>query len=131
MRLFIPPCLRPCLLPCSLPCLLRYVNHRPVFGIGRTQIAEAFRILGLGEGKGGEELAAEDVTLETKRLFQMLERGGESISSQELTTCLKSLMGPQGAGGMPGSMDAGLFAENVLGFEEDEEEGYDEGEYRE
>ena len=101
MRLFIPPCLRPCLLPCSLPCLLRYVNHRPVFGIGRTQIAEAFRILRLGEGKGGEELAAEDVMLETKRLFQMLERGGESISSQELTTCLKSLMGPQGEGDMP------------------------------
>ena len=103
-----------------------YVNHRPVFGVGGAEIAEAFRVLGLDRsgalnGGGGGPAAAKDVVLDTKRLLAMLERGGEPMAAQELQGALKALMGPA-ASDLPGSMDAGWFASNVLGFEDDEEE---------
>ena len=101
-----------------------------MFGTGGDEITEAFRTL----VNGGEEKEAGgpapppvdpvDVPMATKRLLELLETGGERIAPQELQSCLKALMGPAASKDLPSSMDPKWFADNILGFEdEDDDEG--------
>ncbi|KAG5477566.1 hypothetical protein CUR178_05271 [Leishmania enriettii] len=91
-----------------------YINYRPVFGITRQDIEAAFRALG-----------ADSVTGEISRdrLFQLLSTVGEPLKSNEVAAALTSLLGD----GIRLEMledviTARTFAENLLGFEDYDEE---------
>ncbi|GAB9468584.1 hypothetical protein Gpo141_00005900 [Globisporangium polare] len=87
-----------------------YVNHRPVFGIGKAQIEHAFTTLG-----GGSKPSLRWETLE-KRLLHM----GEAMSDEELRSCLNALIVADDGGSV--AMDthytALSFADKVLGFDD-------------
>jgi Ca2+-binding EF-hand superfamily protein len=89
-----------------------YTNHRPVFGIGKEQIAAAFDALQLGGGQGG--------VLDADDLVGALTTEGEPMSQTELEECLNALSGTPIASLydiIPPQVDAQQFAEQVLGFE--------------
>lgn len=87
-----------------------YVNHRPVFGIGKAQIEHAFAVLGANPSLRWE-------TLE-KRLRHM----GEAMSDDELRSCLSALLVTDDSGESSLAMDthytALSFADKVLGFDD-------------
>lgn len=86
-----------------------YVNHRPVFGIGKAQIEHAFRIL------GGSKPSVRWETLE-KRLLHM----GEAMSDEELRSCLNALIVADDGGSVvvDAHYTALSFADKVLGFDD-------------
>ena len=89
-----------------------YVNHRPVFGIGKDQLAAAFEALQANPATG---------TLEAEDLIAALTNEGEPMSQAELEECLHALSGQQIThlnDIIPPSVDAKTFAEDVLGFED-------------
>eukprot|EP00743_Colponemidia_sp_Colp-15_P001768 GILK01001931.1.p1 GENE.GILK01001931.1~~GILK01001931.1.p1 ORF type:complete len:943 (-),score=124.32 GILK01001931.1:124-2952(-) len=86
-----------------------YVSHRPVFGVGKQQIVEAFNAIG-ADLTGG--------FLNRDSLIAALLKEGECLSMAELENCLKSLIGDSSIRMLPDELDAQDFAENVLGFEE-------------
>ena len=94
-----------------------YVNHRPVFGIGKQQIVDAFAVLGASTQSGRIPWA---------QLTQALRTRGEVLPEEELAQCMACLVGPQAGdeegkdGGVAGGGDytAVEFAEQVLGFED-------------
>eukprot|EP00741_Cyanophora_paradoxa_P011271 tig00020554_g10888.t1 len=100
----------------DLDTLIRvYVNHRPLAGIGREQIEEAFAMLGVGSGEGEG--------LDRDALVRLLTGSGEALSPLELRQCLASLVGAER---LEEAMDGDLvspaaFAHQVLGFEDPEE----------
>lgn len=85
-----------------------YVNHRPVFGVGKAQIEHAFTVLGARPSLRWE-------TLE-KRLLHM----GEAMDDEELRSCLNALIVADDGGSV--AMDAHYtalsFADKVLGFDD-------------
>ena len=64
-----------------------YVNHRPVFGIGRDHIEEAFEALGAEPGD----------TVPRASLLDALMGSGEAMSVEELTAAAEA--GPRTTGG--------------------------------
>jgi len=93
-----------------------YVNHRPVFGVGKEHIEQAFAALNVmgdsGEGGEGSKLSRE-------QLLYALENLGESLSRDDLEQCLRALTGKVDLDVVfPASVGATDFAENVLGFED-------------
>ncbi|KPI90038.1 hypothetical protein ABL78_0898 [Leptomonas seymouri] len=91
-----------------------YINYRPVFGITRQDIEAAFRALG-----------ADPITGEISRdhLFHMLSTKGEALKANEIAAALISLLGD----GIRLEMledviTARTFAENLLGFEDYDDE---------
>ena len=95
-----------------------YVNHRPVFGVGKGQIEAAFGTLSSdnngGSGSGG---------IAWDEMARMLQSEGEKMSAEELQRCLGALVGDED---LPSTMTATAFADTVLGFE-DYDAGGDEG----
>lgn len=86
-----------------------YCNYRPVFGVGKDQIADAFKTLGIDSDSGR---LSRDVLLES------LLRQGERMSGDEIADCLSLLYGmsdPTEA--IPEQVTAKDFAEDILGFE--------------
>jgi len=99
-----------------------YVNHRPVFGVGKEQIDAAFETLvapaaGASGGAGGGGMAWEE-------LSKLLRTEGERMSTEELQRCLGALVGDED---LPSHMTALGFADKVLGFEDYAEEQEEEG----
>ncbi|RLN27044.1 hypothetical protein BBJ28_00008214 [Nothophytophthora sp. Chile5] len=100
-----------------------YVNHRPVFGVGKAQIERAFRVLALAAG--GVDSAGGSGSMPALRWEQLEARllhSGEPMSEEELRSCLAALLATGGdeAGGV--AMDARYtalsFADKVLGFDD-------------
>jgi Ca2+-binding EF-hand superfamily protein len=112
-----------------------FVNHRPVYGIGKNNIEEAFKSLFpsdefkergvLPKGKLFERLI-----INVEELLRLLRQEGETMEEHEIEECLQLLTGD---GNMKSALaheiTADDFAENVLGFEEVEEMEEDEGDY--
>lgn len=101
-----------------------FVNHRPVYGIGKNNIQEAFAALLSGDSasKGG--------ALNRDDLLRMLREEGEYMGQQEMEESLNLLVGDSNfKTALPQEIQADDFAENILGFEEVEEvEGEEDGE---
>ena len=105
-----------------------FVNHRPVYGIGKNDIEQAFKDL-VGED-GGLHISKDD-------LISLLTREGEMLGHEKLEYCLNYLVGDKSyKTAIPKNfISAEEFASDLLGFEEcedgDEEElanggqGYD------
>lgn len=91
-----------------------YVNHRPVFGINKSNIEAAFAAIGADPTTG---LIDRDV------LFNLISTRGEALHSYEVESALKSLLGDDVQMDMlEDKITAKAFAENLLGFED-----YDDG----
>ena len=102
-----------------------FVNHRPVYGIGKNNIEEAFNALLGEEFKDGGSLTKE-------QLLGALQQNGEPMQVHELEECLQLLVGDMNfKTALPQEITADVFAEAVLGFEEVEEQEEEEGEYGE
>lgn len=87
-----------------------YVNHRPVFGVGKEQLQAAFAALGADPATG---------VLDAEDLIQAITQEGEPMSGAELEDCLLALCGnSQVDECLPPSLDSKQFAEEVLGFED-------------
>lgn len=104
-----------------------FVNHRPVYGIGKNNIDEAFRaILQDSDGDvGGEAIIREE-------LVGLLsgEGDGEEITMRELQEIMGKLVSELRVDVALGDqVSSERFAEDILGFEEvDENEGEEEEE---
>ena len=102
-----------------------FVNHRPVYGIGKNNIEDAFKAL----MEDAEEVGQDGI--HNADLVNELKNNGEILEVQELTQILGSLVSEfkiQDA--LPPIVTADRFAEDILGFEEvdeDDEEGGEEG----
>jgi len=89
--------------------LVMYVNHRPVFGVSKEQIGEAFETLA-PDGSG---------TLSREALLKVLNSFDEALGADDLEKCLRMLVGegdPDRA--LPERIDAKAFAEMILGFQD-------------
>ncbi|KAL3909647.1 MAG: hypothetical protein SGPRY_009349 [Prymnesium sp.] len=85
-----------------------YVNHRPVFGISKEQIQEAFETIGVDmDGKMPREA-----------LLRALAQHDEGISGDDLSQCLRALMGTDDVSTLSKRLGAKEFAEDVLGFDD-------------
>ncbi|KAG1711729.1 hypothetical protein DVH05_008972 [Phytophthora capsici] len=98
-----------------------YVNHRPVFGVGKAQIEHAFKIIASAAKDLGDDKDEESSSLQWGQLEARLLQSGEPMSEEELHSCLAALLATgDGAGGL--SMDpqytALAFADKVLGFDD-------------
>ena len=88
------------------------MNHRPVFGIGKDEIEEAFDILNAKDENG-------NLMLDWEELKNRLMTEGEKMSKKEMDTVMKALIGESD---MPQQISSDSFAQDVLGFEDNEEE---------
>jgi hypothetical protein len=89
------------------------VNHRPVFGINKSNIEAAFAAIGADQATG---LLDRDV------LFSLISTRGEALHSYEVESALKSLLGDDVQMDMlEDKITAKAFAENLLGFEDYED----------
>jgi hypothetical protein len=104
------------------------VNHRPVYGIGKNNITEAFQALAMKDNDGRSE---ENQAIYKQTILRCLEREGEGIAVQEMEDIFKMLIGTPHytkQNVLPEEITADYFAENILGFEEvDEVEEEGEG----
>ena len=101
-----------------------FVNHRPVYGIGKPHIEKAFGAMLGGDTKG---------SIPRDTILAKLQREGEMISVADLQNFFYLLVGEKDFGQAITSADinAEQFSQDVLGFEEVEEEdseGEEEGE---
>ncbi|RHY53309.1 hypothetical protein DYB26_001921 [Aphanomyces astaci] len=86
-----------------------YTNHRPVFGIGKKQIDDAFDVL---SGHKGPTLKWADLKA---KLLTM----GEPMTEDELTSCMHALLGDEAdLVETTISLSSSVFADKVLGFED-------------
>ena len=89
--------------------LLRaFVNHRPVYGVDRNEIRDAFGKL---SGNG---------VVPSDRLIELLKTKGEIMSENEIRDSFLSLIGPSDdiLESLPPEVNADFFLEKILGFEE-------------
>lgn len=105
-----------------------YVNHRPVFGVGKAQIERAFEVLARRQQRGKAH-ATEDSApvLPWELLEARLLHSGEQMSEDELQSCLKALVvsadgGASGAELLDRQYSALSFADKILGFDDYEED---------
>eukprot|EP00996_Jenningsia_fusiforme_P000574 NODE_150_length_3012_cov_28.944313_g138_i0.p1 GENE.NODE_150_length_3012_cov_28.944313_g138_i0~~NODE_150_length_3012_cov_28.944313_g138_i0.p1 ORF type:complete len:960 (+),score=237.48 NODE_150_length_3012_cov_28.944313_g138_i0:79-2880(+) len=96
-----------------------YVNHRPVFGINKKNIENAFSSIGADPASG---------VIDRDTLFNLLKTRGEALHQLEIESCLKSLLGEEvtSVEMLEENITAKAFAENLLGFEDYEESGWQE-----
>jgi len=93
-----------------------YVNHRPVLGIGKAQVAHALGLIASATGAGAspdDDAPAPEVDWGV--LAALLKRKSEALSDQELLTCVNALVGDEDVDGL---MTADRLAHDVLGFED-------------
>ena len=94
-----------------------FVNHRPVYGIGKNNIQEAFNSLLKDLGSSGDSIPRSEF------LNALYDPASETMTAQELEKDLLLLIGEQNIQvGLPQEITADAFAENILGFEEVDEE---------
>lgn len=104
-----------------------FVNHRPVYGIGKNDIEQAFKDLA-GEDSNGQISKGKYFLFKNlDELYTMLREEGEGMTQAELERCLNYLVGEKLFSKAIKSNFVGSeeFASEVLGFEEcedDEEE---------
>ena len=98
-----------------------FVNHRPVYGIGKNNIEDAFQALLASTGDAnGETISRDD-------LVGLLKSEGESIQTQELEQLLLLLCADQRiTGALKEDISADYFASEILGFEEVDENEIEE-----
>jgi hypothetical protein len=87
-----------------------YVNHRPVFGIGKDQLDEAFHTIKNHLNLGGDLYWKGSTGLST-----LLSKFGEALGEDELNACIVALMGEEGVSNRVTSKE---YAEKILGFED-------------
>ncbi|GMH57237.1 hypothetical protein TrLO_g13606 [Triparma laevis f. longispina] len=86
-----------------------YVNHKSVFGTSKGEIEDAFSSLGAGDGR-----------FSWGKLVEMLKNKGENIAGDDLKNIMKALVGGGVDGVNPASlMNAAVFSDKILGFDED------------
>jgi WD40 repeat protein len=106
-----------------------YINHRPVFGISKEQIQDAFATISShcvqafgrrarGSGEDAPKLLWND-------LSELMKGGAEALTEDEFRSCLQSLLGEQEGADVSGHIGPLSFADNVLGFAD--YEGGDDG----
>jgi cilia- and flagella-associated protein 251 len=96
-----------------------FVNHRPVFGIGRPHIEDGFKTL----FKDEKDLA----NIAREIFLQEIGSEGEPLMNQELGGLLEKLVGkPSIKEALGDSIDPEIFAKEILSFEEVEEDDDDE-----
>ena len=89
--------------------LVMYVNHRPIFGVSKEQIAQAFATLS-ADGSGA---------LSRDALLKALASHDEALGGDDLAQCLRMLVGvEEPSAALPDALDAKTFAEHVLGFQD-------------
>jgi len=89
--------------------VVMYVNHRPIFGVSKEMIGEAFAAL---SPSGSGELSRE-------ALLGLLSSHEEALGGEDLAKCLRMLVGVEDpAKALPEQIDAKVFAEQVLGFQD-------------
>jgi hypothetical protein len=87
-----------------------YVNHRPVLGVGKSQIEDALKIL--AEATAG---VAHADSMDWHTVSRTLTSKGEALSASELETCLLALTGDNTYPHDVVTVDG--LAHEVLGFE--------------
>ena len=97
-----------------------YVNHRPVYGVGKQQIQEAFEVLAEKLGRRGGGARGDTPAVGWAALQGLLQENGEQMSKDELESCLQSLLG-DAIEDIGGSMGPQTFSNDVLGFEDYDE----------
>ena len=104
-----------------------FVNHRPVYGIGKNNIEDAFQALLADSENGGE--GSENAMIREELVALLTGEGdGEEITMRELgEICGKLVSETSVTAALGESITAERFAEDILGFEEvDEDEGEEE-----
>lgn len=92
-----------------------FVNHRPVYGIGKNNIEDAFQALIQETGSSANTISRNDFT-------SLLYQEGEQMNAQELEKHLLQLIGEQNIQvALQNEISSDNFAENILGFEEVDE----------
>jgi len=95
-----------------------FVNHRPVYGIGKNNISDAFDAL-INTIKDPDTKPGKILRKDLKYLLQ---NDGEEIGENDIERCLQLLVGEKNfEDALPEEVDADFFAEHVLGFEEVDE----------
>ena len=117
-----------------------YINHRPVFGISKEQIQDAFSTISehcvKAFGRRARPSGDEDgPQLLWNDLEELMKQGAESLTEEEFQSCLQSLVGEEAAN-ISGYIGPLTFADNVLGFADydgggGEGNGEGNGEYEE
>lgn len=98
-----------------------FVNHRPVYGIGKQNIEDAFKVL-------AETDKAETAVLMKEAFRDMLETEGEPMGIEELQNALFQLVSDRNINtALKDKIACEDFSENVLGFEEVDEAEDEEG----
>ena len=97
-----------------------YVNHRPVYGVGKQQIQEAFEVLADKLGRRGGGASGDTPAVGWAALQSLLQGEGEQMSKDELDSCLQSLLG-DAIEDIGGSMGPQTFSNDVLVFEDYDE----------
>mmetsp|Transcript_21112 Transcript_21112/g.27387 ORF Transcript_21112/g.27387 Transcript_21112/m.27387 type:complete len:951 (+) Transcript_21112:86-2938(+) len=103
-----------------------FINHRPVLPVGKAMIDNAFKSLNADAFSG---------QLSWNHLMNALQNAGEKMSIEDLNSCLKSLVGDEDISEKFQMLAASEFAEEILGFEDyednmqqqDEEYSQDQG----
>jgi len=120
----------------SLPEFVKlYVNHRPVAGVSKEQIEDAFAVIAQTIGGAGSTLASGGASrksfasgsggVEWEALKKMLMEHGDAMSKEELQDSLRALIGTED---LPDStVTSEGFIGEVLGFEDyEQEQSYDQ-----
>jgi hypothetical protein len=95
-----------------------YVNHRPVYGTQRKDIQEAFNVLGADPLTG---------SIQNAHYFKMLMHYGEKMDDFEVDKCLSILKGEEISHRTFDTQFTAIdFAENLLGFEDYEDDAVPE-----
>lgn len=89
-----------------------YLNYRPVQTLAKSEIEHAFAVL--------LESKSTSTTFEWQDMQTLLCSGEEAFSREELSMCLQALIPADEA--LPQTVDASVFSEKILGFEEYPEE---------
>eukprot|EP01017_Pseudomicrothorax_dubius_P047193 TRINITY_DN8437_c0_g1_i2.p1 TRINITY_DN8437_c0_g1~~TRINITY_DN8437_c0_g1_i2.p1 ORF type:complete len:201 (-),score=59.63 TRINITY_DN8437_c0_g1_i2:43-645(-) len=126
-----------------------YVNHRPVYGVGKEQIEEALNEISKpihrksredylsilrNEGKddGMKALFLPTQEISKEEFLEMLQNYGEKMTYEEIKSCINTLMG-EGAiddpNFIPETITADFLIKNLLQFEEVNEEANEQGMY--
>ena len=104
-----------------------FVNHRPVYGIGKNDIEQAFKDLVGEEGNLQITKGKSNLINSLDELYQVLTQEGESMTKEEIAEAFGYLVGEKVFHkAIKGNViSAEEFASDILGFEEcedDEEE---------
>jgi len=98
---------------CDLETFVKlFVNHRPVYGIGKQNIETALNVLTENQPVVKGKITREE-------FIHILKNEGEKMSEEEIEACLFILIGDTDIeNAIPDQLDAEVLAKDILGFEE-------------